>query len=119
MLNERLNAAMPIAKSLKGAERALNESVRQIGTLLVNIADAKDATGTRFDLGAGVAASEKIALAAVSAIRSYQQMIAAHAYLATDRDDANLPAVAFGDVYCPSQQGALVEERPGLRAVGD
>jgi hypothetical protein len=119
MLNERLSAALPIAKSLKSAERALNESVRQFGALLVNIADAKDAKGTRFDLGAGVAASEKIALAAVSAIQSYQQMIAAHACLAADRDDANLPAVAFGDTYCPSQQGALVEERPALRAVGD
>ena len=118
MLNERLNAALPIAKSLKGAERALNESVRQIGTLLVDIANAKDAKGTRFDLSSGVAASEKIALAAVSAIQSYQQMIAAHACLATDRDEANLPERAFGDLYCPSQQGALVEERPGLRAIG-
>ena len=119
MLNERLSAALPIAKSLKGAERALNDSVRQIGALLVNIADAKDAKGTRFDLGAGVAASEKVALAAVSAIQSYQQMIAAHECLAADRDDAGLKVVSFGDLYCPSQQGALVQERPGLKAVGD
>lgn len=119
MLNERLNAALPIAKSLKGAERSLNESVRQIGTLLVDIANAKEAKGTRFDLRAGVAASEKIALAAVSAIQSYQNMIDAHACLADDRDDAGLKTISFGDVYCPEHQGSLVEERAPLRAVGD
>ena len=66
MLNERLAATRPITKSLKLAENALNDSVRQIGTLLVDIANARDAKGTRFALDAGVAASEKAALAAVT-----------------------------------------------------
>jgi hypothetical protein len=119
MLNERLSAALPIAKSLKGAENALNDTVRHIGTLLVDIANARSAKGTRFSLDAGIAASEKIALASVSAIQSYQQMIAAHAHLADDRDMAGLGAVNFGDVYCPDKTGSAAADQPVLRAVGD
>jgi hypothetical protein len=119
MLNERLAATKPIAHSLKGVEQSLNDTVRQMGTLLVNIADAKSAKGTRFSLDLGIAASEKVAMAAVSALQSYQQVIDAHHKLAEDRDSLNLPAQAFGDVYCPKE--ATLREIPshaGLRAVG-
>jgi hypothetical protein len=119
MLNERLTATRPIAKSLKNAEQALNESVRNIGSLLVDIANAKDAKGTRFSLDAGVAASEKIALAAVSAIQSYQQMVAAHAHLAEDRDMAGLGAISYGDTYCPPKKGEAAMPPSNLRVVGD
>ena len=117
MLNERFSATRPIVKSLKGAEQALNESVRQIGTLLVDIANAKEAKGTHFSLHAGIAAGEKIALAAVSAMQSYTQMIAAHGHLADDRDSAGLSTVNFGDVCPPSKGSAGVAS--GLRAVGE
>jgi hypothetical protein len=117
MLNDRLNATRPIAVSLKNAEKALNESLRQMGSLLVDVANARDAKGTRFDLDAGVAASEQIALASVSAVQSYKFMIAAHSHFAADRDNANLPSKAFGDFYCPN--GASEAEAPtGLRVVG-
>ncbi len=119
MLNDRLNAVRPIAKSLTGAEKSLNDTVRHIGTLLVDIANAKRAKGTRFALDAGVAASEKVAMAAVSAIQSYQQMVAAHGHLAEDRDLAGLGAVNFGDVYCPDYQGKNDSAFTALRAVGD
>jgi hypothetical protein len=118
MLNERLAATRPIVKSLKGAEHALNDTVRQIGTLLVDIANAKDAKGTRFALDAGIAASEKIAMAAVNAIQSYQLMIAAHAHLAEDRDIAGLNVTGYGDV-CPPAKGMDTSELPGLRVVGE
>lgn len=118
MLNERFAAALPIARSLKGAEDAMNETIRQIGTLLVDIANAKTAKGTRFSLGAGMAAGEQIALAAVSTMQGYQQMIAAHAHLATDRDEANLQTVNFGDT-CPPQQGSASSELTPLRVVGE
>jgi hypothetical protein len=118
MLNERLAAARPIVKSLKSAETSLNETVRNIGTLLVDIANAKDARGTRFSLDAGIAASEKVALAAVSAIQSYQQMVAAHAHLADDRDLAGLNPTSFGDV-CPPASGAAASVPSGLRVVGE
>jgi hypothetical protein len=119
MLNERLTATRPIAKSLKSAEQALNDSVRNIGSLLVDIANAKDAKGTRFSLDAGVAASEKIALAAVSAIQSYQQMVAAHSHLAEDRDMAGLGAISYGDTYCPTKTGEAAQPLTNLRVVGD
>lgn len=115
MLNERLSAVRPIAKSLKGAERALTETVRNIGTLLVDIANAKDAKGTRFSLDAGVAASEKIAMAAVSAIQCYQQVVAAHGHLAEDRDAAGLGAVGYGDFYCPN--GSVSNDERQLQIV--
>lgn len=118
MLNERLAAARPIARSLKGAEDALNESVRQIGTLLIDIANAKSAKGTRFSLAAGVAAGEKVALAAVSAMQGYQQMIAAHAHLSEDRDDAHLQTIGFGDT-CPPQTGSASPNTSPLRVVGE
>jgi len=117
MLNERLAAARPIANGLKCAESTLNESVRQIGTLLISIADARDAKGTRFALDAGVAASEKIALAAVSAINSYKMMVEAHNHFALDRQDAGLATVMFGDNYCPVE--GKLEASPPLRVVGD
>lgn len=116
MLNERLAAALPIARSLKNAEQSLNDTVRNIGTLLVDIANAKEAKGTRFALDAGLAASEKVALAAVSALQSYQQVVCAHAELAEDRDNAGLRTLNFGDLYCPPSASA---EQPALRAVGD
>ena len=120
MLNERLNAARPIAISLKGAETALNESIHQIGKLLVDIAAARSAKGTRFALDSGIAAAEKVALAAVGATQSYQQVIAAHSDLAKDRDDAGLSAYAFGDVYC--WNNAETQSKPmasaPLQAVG-
>jgi hypothetical protein len=117
MLNDRLSAARPIAISLKNAEKALNESVRQIGTLLVDVANARDAKGTRFALDAGVAACEHIALASVSAMQGYKHMIEAHTHFAADRANANLPLVAFGDNYCPN--GMNEQEAPaGLRVVG-
>lgn len=118
MLNERLAAARPIARSLKGAEDAINETIRQIGTLLVDIANAKAAKGTRFSLDAGIAAGEKVALAAVSTMQGYQQMIAAHAHLAGDRDDANLQTINFGDT-CPPQQGSAISDLAPLRVVGE
>lgn len=118
MLNERLAATRPIAKSLKGAEQALTATVRQMGTLLVDISNAKDAKGTHFALEAGIAASERVALAAVSAIQSYQHMIAAHGYLAADRDAAGLKVTSFGDV-CPPLKAIDTEVSPGLRVVGE
>ena len=118
MLNERFSATRPIVKSLKGAEQALNESVRQIGTLLVDIANAKQAKGTHFSLQAGIAAGEKVALAAVSAMQCYTQMIAAHGHLADDRDSAGLTTVNYGDL-CPPNK-ALADAVPnGLRVVGE
>lgn len=118
MLNERLAATRPIAKSLKGAEQALTDTVRQMGTLLVDISNAKDAKGTHFALDAGIAASERVALAAVSAIQSYQHMVAAHGHLAADRDAAGLKVTSFGDV-CPPLKAIDTEVSPGLRVVGE
>lgn len=118
MLNERLAATRPIAKSLKGAEMALTSTVRQMGTLLVDISNAKDAKGTHFALDAGIAASERVAMAALSAIQSYQHMIAAHGHLAADRDAAGLKVTSFGDV-CPPLKAAEASPVPGLRVVGE
>lgn len=118
MLNERLAATRPIIKSLKGAEHALNDTVRQIGTLLVDIANARDAKGTRFAIDAGIAASEKVAMAAVTAIQSYQHMIEAHAHLADDRDSAGLHATSYGDV-CPPSKAMATSAPSGLRVVGE
>lgn len=118
MLNERLTAARPIVKSLKNAEVALTDTVRQMGTLLVDISNAKVAKGTHFALDAGIAASERVALAAVSAIQSYQHMIAAHAHLAADRDAAGLKVTGFGDV-CPPLKAMETDAAPALRVVGE
>jgi hypothetical protein len=116
MLNERLAATRPIAHSLKDVEQSLNETMRQMGTLLVNIADAKSAKGTHFSIEHGIAASEKVAMAAVSAIQSYQQVVDAHHSLADERDSLNLPARAYGDFYCNNASNEMPV--PGLRAVG-
>jgi gas vesicle protein len=115
MLNERLAVSKPIAQTLKSVEQSLNDTMRQMGTLLVNIADAKSAKGTHFSLDLGIAASEKVAMAAVSAIQSYQQVVDAHHQLAEDRNSLNLPAKAFGDFYSHSSNEMPT---PGLRAVG-
>lgn len=117
MLNDRISATLPIAKSLQGAEKALNQSIRHMGTLMVNIADAKDAKGTRFALNAGVAAGEQVALAAASALQSFKMMIAAHAHLAEDRDCAGLGAVSFGDLC--EVGGSSTFSPSALRVVGD
>jgi hypothetical protein len=116
MLNERLAVTRPIAQSLKGVEQSLNDTMRQMGTLLVNLADAKSAKGTHFGIESGIAASEKVALAAVSAIQSYQQVIDAHNSLAEERDALNLPAKAYGDFYCRSASD--MTPTVGLHAVG-
>jgi hypothetical protein len=117
MLNERLKASRPIAKSLKGAEESLNDTIRMIGTLLTDIASAKAAKGTRFAYDAGIAAGEKIALAGVSAMQSYRQILDAHAELAKDRNDAGLATVSFGDNSHPLFQ-AEPSLAPALVVVG-
>lgn len=118
MLNERLAAARPIAKSIKGAEDALSDTMRQLGTVLVDIANAKQTKGTRFAIDAGLAAGELVAQAAVSAFRCYKQVVDAHAHLAQDRLNSGLGAVSFGDVLCLIS-GEGQEAPHALRAVGD
>jgi hypothetical protein len=117
MLNERLSAAKPIAKSIKDVETSLNDALRNMGTLLVDVANARSAKGTRFALDAGLSACEKIAGATTSAVQSFHLMIEAHEHLATDRENAGLPAVGWGDNSCRVSGSDSASSL--LRVVGD
>ncbi len=116
MVNERLAAKRTIEQTLKSIENSLNGTMQKKGTLLVSLYNAKSAKGTHFSIELGIAASEKVAMAAVSAIQSYQQVIDAHHSLAEERAGLSLPVRAYGDVLC---EGAAKDVPvSGLRAVG-
>jgi len=102
MLNQRIEAARPIAQKIHEVEKSLNLTMIQMGELMSGIAAARLAPGTRFSLTAGMDASEKLIAAADKTARSYREVVEAHGHLAEDRDDAGLRTVSLGDVFpCP------------------
>tara|TARA_R110002033_G_scaffold48042_7_gene94099 strand:- start:563 stop:931 length:369 start_codon:yes stop_codon:yes gene_type:complete len=105
MLNQRIEAARPIATKIHEVEKSLNLTMVQMGELMSSIASARLAPGTRFSLTAGMEASEKLIDAAAQTARSYRDVVAAHQHLAEDREDAGLRTVSWGDVFeCPPAQ---------------
>lgn len=111
MLNQRIEAARPIAKKISEVEKSLNLTMIQMGELMSSIAAARLAPGTRFSLTAGMDASEKLIAAAARTARSYREVVEAHAHLAEDRDEAGLQTVSWGDVFeCPPAKAANAHE---------
>jgi hypothetical protein len=105
MLNQRIEAARPIATKIHEVEKSLNLTMVQMGELMSSIASARLAPGTCFSLTAGMEASEKLIDAAAQTARSYRDVVAAHQHLAEDREDAGLRTVSLGDVFeCPPAQ---------------
>ena len=118
MLNERIEAARPIAEKIHEVETSLNLTILQMGELMSSIAAARLAPGTRFSLTAGVDASEKLIEAAATAARSYREVVEAHGHLAKDQNDANLRTVSWGAHECPEFFAELEpSEAPTLKAV--
>ena len=112
MLNQRIEAARPIAKKINEVEKSLNLTMIQMGELMSSIAAARLAPGTRFSLTAGIDASEKLIAAAAQTARSYREVVEAHAHLTEDREDAGLRAVALGDVFeCPPNRATATDEK--------
>jgi len=110
MLNQRIEAARPIAQKIHEVEKSLNLTMVQMGELMSSIAAARLAPGTRFSLTAGMDASEKLISAAAQTARSYREVVAAHQHLAEDREDAGLRTVSWGDVFeCPPAQASVTE----------
>ena len=108
MLNQRIEAARPIAKKINEVEKSLNLTMVQIGELMSSIASARLAPGTRFSLTAGMDASEKLIAAAAQTARCYRDVVEAHADLAKDQEDAGLRTVSWGDgLECPPVQAEL------------
>ena len=105
MLNTRVEAARPFAKNLNAVEQSLNQSLALIGQMLADIPAARATLATSIPLETGVAATESLAEAAVSAARSYRQVVEAHGHFAADRDAIGLRTVSFGDLGdCPDWQ---------------
>ena len=111
MLNQRIEAARPIATKIHEVEKSLNRTMVQMGELMSSIASARLAPGTRFSLTAGMEASEKLIAAAAQTARSYREVVAAHQNLAEDREDAGLRTVSWGDFSeCPPAQAMNEDE---------
>jgi hypothetical protein len=119
MLNQRIEAARPIAKKINEVEKSLNLAMIQMGELMSSIAAARLAPGTRFSLTAGMDASEKLIAAAARTARSYREVVEAHKNLVEDRDDAGLRTVSLGDFReCPPNQASGADEKSNpLRVV--
>ena len=119
MLNQRIEAARPIAKKIHEVEKSLNLTMVQMGELLSSIAAARLAPGTRFSLTAGMDASEKLIAAAAETARGYREVVEAHRNLAADRDEAGLRTVGWGDFSeCPPVQAKASDKKANpLRVV--
>ena len=119
MLNQRIEAARPIAKKINEVEKSLNLTLIQMGELMSNIAAARLAPGTRFSLTAGIDATEKLLAAATETARSYREVVEAHKTLAEDRDEAGMRTVSWGDFSeCPpSNPSAIDKPENPLRVV--
>lgn len=109
MLNEKLEVVRPIAKKIGEVENSVNQSLALIGEMLSDIPAARIKLAKTIPLETGMAATELLAEAALSAARTYRQVVAAHAHLAEDRDAMGLRPVALGDSSnCPySPSGEL------------
>lgn len=106
MLHERVKAARPIAQKIADAEQSFNHSLQLIGELLTEIPRARQQFTGRVPLHLGVAASERLAAAAVSANKAYREVIEAHEHLAADRNSLGMRTVSLGDVSgCPDVTG--------------
>lgn len=102
MLHERIEAARPIAQKIADAEKSFNHSLQLIGELLSEIPRARQQFAGRVPLSTGMAASERLAAAAVSATNAYKEVVEAHCHLAEDRNNLGLRTVSWGDVSgCP------------------
>ncbi len=119
MLNQRIEAARPIAKKINEVEKSLNLTMIQMGELMSSIAAARLAPGTRFSLTAGMDASEKLIAAAAKTARCYREVVEAHAHLAEDREDAGLRTVSWGDFSeCPPSKATAADDKSSpLRVV--
>jgi hypothetical protein len=111
MLNQRIEAARPIAKKINEVEKSLNLTMVQMGELMSSIAAARLAPGTHFSLTAGMEASEKLIAAAAQTARCYREVVEAHSHLAEDREEAGLRTVSWGDFSeCPPAAKAADEK---------
>jgi hypothetical protein len=111
MLNQRIEAARPIAQKIHEVEKSLNLTMVQMGELMSSIAAARLAPGTRFSLTAGMDASEKLIAAAAQTANSYREVVEAHEHLAEDQEDAGLRTVSWGDgLECPPSQARLSDQ---------
>ena len=118
MLNQRIEAARPIAKKINEVEKSLNLTLIQMGELMSNIAAARLAPGTRFSLTAGIDATEKLLAAATETARSYREVVEAHKNLAEDRDEAGMRTVSWGDhAECPPSASDQNETVSPLRVI--
>lgn len=118
MLNERIEAARPIAKKITEAENSLNESLKLIGELLYEIPKARQQFAGRVPLTVGMEATERLAAAAVAATTGYKEIVEAHGHLADDRNLVGLQTVGFGDIgACPPSSSAHPDSVTHLNVV--
>jgi len=120
MLNQRIEAARPIAEKIHEVEQSLNATMLQMGELMSSIAAARLAPGTRFSLTAGIDATDNLIEAASNTARSYKEVVVAHEHLAADRNDAGLGAVSWGPAGCPPEVSeATPDKTVQLKAVAN
>lgn len=118
MLHERIEAARPIAQKIADAEQSFNHSLQLIGELLSDIPRARQQFAGRVPLTAGMAASERLAAAAMSATRAYKEVVEAHVHLSDDRNNVGLRTVNLGDLTgCPDAGGKLDDGTSHLSVV--
>jgi hypothetical protein len=118
MLHERIEAARPIAQKIADAEQSFNKSLQLIGELLTEIPRARQQFAGRVPLETGMAASERLAAAAVSATNAYKEVVKAHSHLAADRNSLGMRTVSLGDISgCPDVTGKQSNEEPHLSVV--
>lgn len=118
MLHERIEAARPIAQKIADAEKSFNLSLQLIGELLTEIPRARQQFAGRVPLDTGMAASERLAAAAVSATSAYREVVEAHSHLANDRNLVGLRTVSIGDIgACPPENGKLDSAQSHLSVV--
>lgn len=119
MLNQRIEAARPIAHKINEVEKSLNLTMVQMGELMSSIAAARLAPGTHFSLTAGMDASEKLISAVAQTAQSYREVVEAHGHLAEDRANAGLQTVSWGDIFeCPPAQATAADDKSAqLRVV--
>lgn len=118
MLNERIEAARPIARKIVEAEQSFNQSLKLIGELLYEIPKARQEFAGRVPLTTGMAATERLASAAVSATQAYRDVVEAHSHLAEDRDLVGLRTVGLGDIgACPPPSASARDTVPNLTVV--
>jgi hypothetical protein len=118
MLNQRLGAAMKVARELQAAEELLDQAIQQFTRLTSTMLTARQDAGV--SAAVGHAAFDSVAEANALIFQTRSKLLDTHYRLNEAKDDVGLRTMGYGTLQdCPPPKAeAETSARSRLRSVG-